>query len=188
MPVLIALLRGINVGGHNLVKMDKLRSICESCGFEFPRTYLQSGNVVFTPRSSNPGAIAAKLEAAIERELGFRPAVILRTQAELERIISANPFAARPNLDRAKLVVIFLKKDPGQQAREKVVAIQAGPEEIGACGRELYVYYAGGIGKSRLTPALLEKALGGISGTARNWNTVNALLALAEQPTTPSRS
>ncbi len=180
MPVIIALLRAVNVVGRNMIRMEQLRSLCESCGFQSPRTYLQSGNVVFTSREPRLSPISKRLEDAIEHELGFRPAVVTRTPADLKAVVAANPFASRSGINPSKLLVTFLDKDPGQPARDKIMAINVGPEEIAAAGRELYIYYPCGVGTSKLTTALIERTLQGTRGTARNWNTVNALIDLAE--------
>lgn len=178
MRVVIALLRAVNVGGHGKIKMDVLRSICESLGHQSPCTYLQSGNVVFKTRETALPRIAARLADAIEAELGFRPDVILRTPADLRAVIAANPFAGRDGILPNRLLVTFLAADPGKEARDKVTAISGIPEEIHALGRELYIYYPDGAGKSKLSPALLDRILK-TPGTARNWNTVTALLEMA---------
>src|SRR6266576_1851648 len=112
------------------------------------------------------------------RRFGFRPGVILRTSSDLRDVIKKNPFAHR-DLDPSKLLVTFLATDPAPDAREALLRIKPVPEELRIAGRELYIYFPNGIGRSKLPP-LLDRILKN-SGTARNWNTVTRLLAMAEK-------
>jgi uncharacterized protein (DUF1697 family) len=177
MEILISMLRGINVGGHNLIKMEALRELYGSLKFENPRSYVQSGNVVFGSKEKDLKKIARKIEDAIEREFGCRPDVILRTTEEMRDVIKRNPF--KGDREAAKMVVSFLASDPDKEAPEKIRAIKVGPEELILAGRELYMYYPDGMGKSKVTGAMLDKALK-VRGTARNWNSVRKLLEMAE--------
>jgi len=174
--IVIALLRGVNLGGHHLIPMQTLRSICESLGFVQPQTLLQSGNVLF--RTGDKKA-ALRLETAIERELGFRPRVIVRAPAELRKVIAANPFAARAGIDHSKLIVTFLDEEPDEDAAGRIEQLNGGPEEFHLIGRELFTYYANGAGRAETPAHKIGKALG-VTGTARNWNTIQKLLARAE--------
>src|SRR5580692_8393619 len=115
MPVLISMLRGVNVGPHNRIKMEALRALYVSLKFEDPRTYVQSGNVIFRTKEKPSPALAKKIQNAIERKFGFRPEVILRTTDELRTAIAAHPFAGR-NLEPGKILVTFLASDPGPEA------------------------------------------------------------------------
>jgi uncharacterized protein (DUF1697 family) len=181
MPVLIALLRGVNVGGHNKIKMEALREICVSMKCETPQTLLQSGNVVFRCRGGNPAALCKSLESTIEKKLGFRPGVLIRTVPEMREVIARNPFAKRSGIDPSKLVVAFLRAEPGAQARKELLAMDIAPEELHSIGHELYIYFSNGQARPRLSWQKTDKILGGCApGTARNWNTVTKLLALAE--------
>jgi len=180
MPVLIALLRGVNVGGHNKIKMETLREICVSLKCESPQTLLQSGNVVLKS-SGNASKLAESLEAAIERKLGFRPGVLTRTAPEMHEIVARNPFAKRRNIDPGKLVLAFLRSEPGAQAKKDLLAMDIAPEELHVIGRELYIYFPNGQARPKLSWARADKILGPCApGTARNWNTVTKLLELAE--------
>ena len=179
MAAIISLLRAVNVAGHNMVKMDALRELYESLGLRGAQTYVQSGNVVFRTDAKDLIRLQKRIEDAIERSFGFRTGVVLRSSAELKDIIRRNPFAKRSGIEPKRLVVSFLTGKPGPESKEKIVQIKVGPEEMYLDGRELYIYYAGGMGKSKLTPALLERALK-VPGTARNWNTVTKLLEMAE--------
>jgi len=178
MPVIISMLRGVNVGGHNKIKMEELRALYEDLGFKDPRSYIQSGNVVFETNARNLVALTEKIEKAIEKTFGFRPAVILRTADDLRAVVARNPFADREGIEPNKLLVTFLPGDPGREAREKVLAIKTDPEELRIDGRELYIYFPNGAGTSKLSIPLIDRTLK-MSGTSRNWNSVLKLLEMA---------
>jgi len=178
MTVAISLLRGVNVGGHNLIRMDALRAVHESFGLVEVETYVQSGNVVFRSRAANLAALATRIEDAIEQSHGFRPGVVMRTAAELRSAVAGNPFHGRAGIEPGKLHVVFLAGRPEPAAREKFLAVQVGPEEFHLRDRELYIYFPQGAGRSKLTSALIDKTLK-TYGTARNWNTVIKLDEMA---------
>jgi uncharacterized protein (DUF1697 family) len=182
MPVLISLLRGVNLAGHRKVKMDELRALYESLGFEDVQTYINSGNVLFRTAGRDLVRLRKRIEDAIESACGFRSDVVLRTPSELRGVIARNPFAARPGMDGSRLAIHFLAGDPGAAAREQVLAIDAAPEELRIDGRELYIYYPNGMARPKLSLAQVEKTLR-TSGTSRNWNTVRKLLEMAEKLT-----
>lgn len=179
MAVLISLLRAVNLGGHNKIKMDALRALYESLGLRDAQTYIQSGNVIFRADRKDAPALSRQIENAIERKFGFRSAVMLRSAPDLRNVIAGNPFASRRGLDPRKLAVIFLAGVPLADAQTRLVKIEAGPEELRIAGRELYIYFANGMARPKLSPALIEKTLG-MAGTARNWNTVGKLVEIAE--------
>lgn len=180
MPVLISLLRGVNVGGHQKIKMDALRELYESLGLKEVRTYIQSGNVVFKTAERNLPRLTQKIEGAIERSIGFRPDVVIRTAAELREIIRRNPFASRRGIEPSKLLITFLAATPTPEAREKVLKINPGPEEMFAEGRELYIYFPDGMARPNLSWAQVVKILK-TTGTGRNLNTVTHLFEMAEE-------
>jgi len=179
MAVIISMLRGVNVGGHNKIKMDALRALYESMKLREAQTYVQSGNVIFRTDERYIARLAKRIEDGIERKLGFRPDVILRTATEMREVIARNPFAKRRGIEPSKLLVTFLGSDPGAEAREKILQIKCDPEELRIEGRELYIYFPNGIGRSKLSWAGLEKTLK-TPGTARNWNSVTKMLEMAE--------
>jgi len=177
--VVILLLRGINVGGHHKIKMETLRALCESLGMTEVRTYIQSGNIVGKAGQQAPGALSRQLEDAIERQEGFRPGVVARTLAELRTVMVQNPFAGRSDVLPNRLAVVFLAADPGDAARAEVRAMDLQPEELVIEGREMYIHFPTGMGSSKLPMPKIERILK-TQGTARNWNTVEKLLAMAD--------
>jgi uncharacterized protein (DUF1697 family) len=180
MAVIISMLRGVNVGGHNKIKMDVLRGLYESLGLRDVQTYVQSGNVVFRAKERNLATLGNKIENAIERSFGFRPVVVLRTPAELRDVIARNPFAKRSGIEPGKLLVTFLASHPAAETLEQVLKIKADPEEIHVDGREVYIYFPNGMGRPKLSWVTVEKKLK-TSGTGRNWNSVTKLLEMAEK-------
>jgi uncharacterized protein (DUF1697 family) len=179
MPAILCMLRGVNVGGHNKIKMESLRSLCESLKLQSPQTYIQSGNVVFQTSEQNLAVLSKRIQDALEANFGFRPEVVLRTASELRHIIARNPFASRHGIDPAKLHVAFLASDPGKAARDNLAKLDTRGEELHARGSELYVYYKNGMGQTKLTAAAIDKVLN-TPATSRNWNTVLKLHEMAE--------
>ena len=174
MTVYVCLLRAVNVGGRGTISMAPLAELCRMLGFENVTTVLQSGNVVFTTSLRGRARIAATIGEAIKGRFGFRPVVVLRTAAELRGTIAANPFAGRPDVAPGRLVAMFLEAAPAADGERALVAAHRGPEEVHVAGSVVFVHYVNGIGRSKLTGAVIERALG-VKGTARNWNTVRKL-------------
>ena len=174
MPVFIALIRGINVGGHKKIKMADLKVSCEKLGLRNVRTLLQSGNVVFESDEKD----RARLAQQIQGVLGVEAKVILRTAAELKKIIAANPMLAEAERGPSGFIVMFLDGKPSAADLKTLRDAYSGPEQMELHGTELYIAYGPGMGQSKLTNALIERKLG-VSGTARNWNTVTKLLEMA---------
>jgi uncharacterized protein (DUF1697 family) len=180
MPICVALLRGINVGGRNLIAMSDLRDLLESLGFTKVRSLLQSGNLVFLSNRRTSATIERLLEVETEKRLGVSVDYHVRTAEEWKSVIARNPFAEEAERDPAHLVVLFLKSVPDAKNVQALQAAIRGPEIVRADGKQVYVVYPLGIGTSKLTNALIDKKLG-MSGTGRNWNTVLKLAALAQQ-------
>jgi uncharacterized protein (DUF1697 family) len=180
MTVVIALLRGINVGGHHKIKMEALRNLLQSLGLRDVQTHLQSGNVVFRTPARDLVRLRQRIEEAVEREFGFHCDVVLRTTADLRAAVAKNPFATRPDLDASRMAVHFLSADPGEEARTRLLAIKAEPEELRLETMELYIYFTNGMARPNLSMAQVERSLK-TSGTSRNWNTVRKVLEMAEK-------
>ena len=177
MPVFIALLRGVNVGGNTL-SMARLRALCSELGGKDPRTYVQSGNLVFAA----PGA-AARWRAALARTLAGETrlpvAIIVRTAAELAAVAAGNPFLEETGIDQARLYVTFLERAPtkAERAALEALAAKAGADRLALAGTEVYLHCPDGYGRSKLANTAIEKARG-LRATTRNWNTVTKLVAL----------
>jgi uncharacterized protein (DUF1697 family) len=179
MTVHVALLRAINLAGHNRVSMADLRELLAELGLKDPKSLLQSGNLVFEADGRTSAQLETLLENGAKKRLNLETDFFVRTAAEWKRIISGNPFPEEAERDPGHLVVMFLKDAPG---RKEVGALQgaiAGREVVRAKGRHAYVVYPDGIGRSRLTNAMIERVLG-TRATGRNWNTVLKLGALVE--------
>ncbi len=179
MPVYISLLRGINVGGNKQIRMEDLRALYESLGLTDPKTLLQSGNVVFESDEMEPAALRAQIEAGIERRFGFHSDILLRTLDEWRGVISRNPSLVE-QADPSKLVVMFLSETPAEDAIASLRESYTGPETFQVLGKEAYLYYPDGQGRSKLTNTLMERKLK-VTGTVRNWNTIHKVLDLAER-------
>lgn len=179
MLVTIFLLRAVNIGGATSLKMEALRRIAEGLGFCHPTTLLQSGNLVAALDGTTAEA-AARLEKALAKEFSYATGVIARSVTALTEAIADNPLPLSAGQDPKFLQYIALASTPEPGALERLTASYAGPETIALQGADLFAYYAEGVGRSKLTNALIERRLG-VKGTARNWNTVTKLAALAEE-------
>ncbi len=180
MGAAIALLRGINVGKGKPVAMDALTSMMTALGFEGARTLLRTGNIVFDAGDAAPAALEALLEREAEARLGLKTEFHVRTAAQWAEAVARNPFPREAREDPSHLVLAAFKTAP---ASEAVAALQSqirDREQVRAWDRFAYITYPDGIGPSRLTPAMLDLALG--RGTARNWNTVLKLAAMIDRP------
>jgi uncharacterized protein (DUF1697 family) len=176
MAQFIALLRGINVGGRGIIPMAELRAMIEGLGFANVRTLLQSGNVVFEG-AGKADALERRLESESEKRFGNHVDYLTRSPAEWRAAIEANPFPTAAKSDPAHVVVMFLKATPEANAVKALQGLIKGREQVRAGARHLYITYPDGIGTSKFTGAMIERALA-TRGTARNWNTVLKLAAL----------
>jgi uncharacterized protein (DUF1697 family) len=179
MTTYIALLRAVNLGGKTQVAMSGLRDLLVTLGFEDARSLLQSGNLIFRSGTRSSAAIERLLENETEKRLQLRTAFLVRTAKEWEAVVADNPFRDEAKRDPGHLVVMALKDAPGAKAVKALQAAVAGPELIRAKGRQLYITYPNGIGRSRLTNRLIEDKLK-TRGTGRNWNTVLKLAGLTD--------
>ncbi|MFF4645057.1 DUF1697 domain-containing protein [Streptomyces sp. NPDC001389] len=174
-----ALLRGINVGGKKKVPMAELRSVLEELGHGDVRTYLQSGNAVFSSAVQDPAALARELEAAVEVRFGFPVKCLVVDGAYLRAVAEACPFPAA-GLEGRQLHATFLSEQPRPERFAALDPAAYHPEDYRLGDRVLYLYAPGGLGTSELGAALHRPALlKGIDATTRNWNTVAKLVELA---------
>jgi uncharacterized protein (DUF1697 family) len=178
----LALLRAINVGGRNVVPMSELRELPEKLGFTDARTLLQTGNLVFNGGARSSAELEQVLEAAAKKRLGVETDFLVRTGKEWASLVAANPFPAEAKSDPSHLVVMFLKEAPAAAAVDALRAAIVGREVVRAVGKQAYLVYPDGIGRSKLTVALIEKKLA-TRGTGRNWNTVLKLAAVGGMKT-----
>ncbi|MFE9393907.1 DUF1697 domain-containing protein [Streptomyces flavidovirens] len=178
-----ALLRGINVSGHRRVPMAELRVLLAELGHRDVRTYLQSGNAVFTTDASDEDALAAALEQAIETRFGFAVDCLVRSGAYLKAVADACPFPAAELAGKQLHVTYFSQPlTPGRFASVDPAAYL--PEEFRLGDRALYLYTPDGLGRSKLAEVLTRPALlKGITGTTRNWNTVVKLVEMTHRGT-----
>jgi len=173
----VAFLRAVNVGGRGTVAMAGLRSMVEGLGLSRVQTLLQSGNVIFDAASTPEALLEARLQAEAAKRLSVETDFMVRTAAELVAIVASNPFPEAAASDPGHLLVLFAKDPPAAAAVEALQAAIKGRETVRARGRDLYTVYPDGIGRSKLTNALIESKLG-TRVTGRNWNTVLKLQAL----------
>jgi uncharacterized protein (DUF1697 family) len=174
----IALLRAVNLGAHNKIGMGDLRAFFVDIGFADARTLLQSGNVLFSGGAKSTDQLEEMLERAAAKQLGLDTDFFVRTAREWRDVIKANPFPKEAVDDPSHLLATIVKQPidaKGVAALQKAIV---GRERVSGKGRCLYAVYPDGVGRSRLTPAMMEKHLGKNRGTARNWNTVVKLGAL----------
>ena len=173
----IALLRAVNVAGHKPVAMAGLRALLAELGFADPRSLLQSGNLLFRTAAQPTVRLEQQLEVAAKKRLGLETDFFVRTAEDWRGLVARNPFRDEARRDPGHLVAVLLRDAPRP---ENVAALQAaikGREIVRGGGRHLYAVYPDGMGRSRLTNALIEMALG-TRATARNWNTVLKLADL----------
>jgi uncharacterized protein (DUF1697 family) len=179
MVTYVALLRGVNVGGNTL-KMDRLRAICAELGLGDARTYLQSGNIVFEARGPSSRWSQA-LERALAGQSRLPVAVILRSAAQMARVVADNPILREPGIEPARLYVTFLRQAPTPTGLAALNALNDGPDRLLSAGAEIYLHCPGGYGRTRLSNNAIERALK-VEATTRNWNTVKALLEMSAIP------
>jgi uncharacterized protein (DUF1697 family) len=171
----IAMLRGVNVGGNSL-KMEWLRTACEDNGLRDVRTYVQSGNIVFTSSLSAP-KLAQRLKTMVDAETRLPVTVVVRSSADMARIVAANPFMKQKGVDAAKLHVTFLDTAPVKPALDRLDALAGSRDQYHLAGSEIYLHCPLNYGKTKLSNTAIEKVLG-VGATTRNWNTVTTLLAM----------
>lgn len=177
MQTYIALLRGINVSGHNKIKMVDLKLLFIDLGFSDIVTYIQSGNVIFKSLNKDCSQIEHDIVEAIKKHYDYSIKVMILTKKELEIIFKSSPFSGKTNLDNKKIGVTFLKNNPVNDHISKVEEL-ASPDEIVIFNKNtIYMYCSNGFGKTKLTNNTIERKLN-TDATSRNWNTVSKLVNL----------
>lgn len=173
MTAFVSLLRAINVGGRNLLKMDQLKEVHTALGLSNVLPYRQTGNVIFTSDETDSALLRKRIEESIKERCAADVTVIIRTAAELQEILDKHPFQQQER-EPKWIAIMFLAEAPNAQAQDTLLQSYQGPEEIVISGREMYIYYPEGIGRSKLTHNLIEKKLK-TQGTGRNLNTLQQL-------------
>jgi uncharacterized protein (DUF1697 family) len=173
----IALLRAVNVAGQRAVAMADLRAALEKEGFQDVGTLLQSGNVVFRVDGRGGPELERRLEQTLEKSLGVRTEIFVRTAPEWAALVRNNPFREEAERDPGHLIAMVLRSSPAPESVGVLRSAIRGRERVELRGREAYFVYPDGVGTSRLTIKVIEGKLG-TRGTARNWNTVRKLATL----------
>ncbi|WML48583.1 DUF1697 domain-containing protein [Neobacillus sp. PS3-34] len=173
----IALLRGINVGGHNIIKMQELRTVLTNMGLEQVRTYIQSGNVLFQS-DKNASRLSELIEQEINNAFGFSVTVILRTEKEWEQLIKNCPYPVDSLLEGESVHVACLAEQPKQEAIDHLLQFKSDLDECYIEGKEIYFYFRQSIRDSKLASQLPKI---GVPATVRNWKTILKLEAMLKQ-------
>jgi uncharacterized protein (DUF1697 family) len=174
----VVLLRGINLGSRNRISMPELREALEDAGFKDVRTHLQSGNVILTS-TAKPESVATKCKKVISERFGLDIPVVVRSRAQLAAVVKRNPLE-KVATDPKRYQVSFLSAKLSAKAVRELEAAAAESERVVAIGREVYAWHPKTIARSKLWTKLAGKGLG-VTATARNWATVEALLELADE-------
>lgn len=176
----LALLRGINVSGHNMMKMEALKSMLESVGFQNVQTYIQSGNVFVDSDEENAASVGFKIKQEIFAAFGHEVPVVVVNQNDLKNCFKNNPYLKEKEVDTKKLYVAFLSNTLKSESINDLKISQFKPDEASIDGNKIFIKYAVGAGKTRLDQKYIEKKLN-LTATIRNWNTVTQLLKMYEE-------
>jgi len=176
----LALLRGINVSGHNMIKMEALKATLEAIGFQNVTTYIQSGNVFVDTEEENASKVGFLIKQEIFKAFGHEVPVIVIGKDDLSACFKNNPFLNEKDLDIKKLYVAFVSIELKKESINDLKMSQFKPDEVAIDQNRIFIKYAVGAGKTRLDQKYIEKKLNVIS-TIRNWNTVTQLLKMFEE-------
>ena len=178
MQTYISFLRSVNITGHNLIKMTELSELIKKMGFRDVKTYIQSGNIIFSdPDNSTSSELSGNIEKAILGRFSLKIHVMTRTTRELDELFSNNPYLKEPNFDSSKSAVLFLHEKPTNTQIQKVKDISYPPDRFQIIGKEIFIYCPNGFGRTKIYTNFFEKKMG-VIGTARNWKTVTTVLNL----------
>ena len=175
----LALLRGINVSGHSMIKMAALKTTLEAIGFQNVQTYIESGNVFVDTEEENPAAVGFKIKQEIFKAFGHEVPVVVIGSADLEACFTNNPFLKEKDIDTKKLYVAFISTTLQSTSMNDLKISQFKPDEASIDGNKIFIKYAVGAGKTRFDQKYIEKKLN-VTATIRNWNTVTQLLKMFE--------
>jgi len=173
----LALLRGINVSGHNMMKMDVLKTVLEGIGFQNVQTYIQSGNVFVDTNEENPAKVGFQIKQEIFKAFGHEVPIVIIGRTDLEKSLKNNPFLKEKEVDSKKLYVAFVSIALRSDSINDLKMSQVKPDEAHIEENRIYIKYAIGAGKTRFDQKYIEKKLN-VTATIRNWNTVTQLLKM----------
>lgn len=179
MPIYTSMLRGINVGPHKRMKMDRLRASFEALGLEKVQTYIQSGNVVFKAGKIATSRLSQQIEERLLSDFTFSVPVVTRTAQEITRAVNDNPFLKERGIDLEKLHVMFLSDSPPPAALQKFAALIASPDRMHCLGKDIFFYLPNGVSGSILMKLPVDRLLQ-VVPTMRNWRTVNQLAQMCK--------
>jgi uncharacterized protein (DUF1697 family) len=175
----ISFLRGVNMTGHNSIKMADLAALYSNLGLIKPETFIQSGNVIFSSdKELTSDDLAVEIEKAINIRYGYNVPAMIRTVPEMKSIISSNPYLVESDFDPAKMAVIFLHDSPTDSQKQKVADVNYPPDKFKISGNEIYTFCPNGFGRTKIYTNFFENKMK-VTGTARNWKTVTTILELA---------
>ena len=178
MKTYIALFRGINVGGKNILPMKELKTLLQNLDLQNVKTYIQSGNVVFQSNEKSTSGLSSKISAEIEKSHGFKPQVLLLDIDEMEKAIGLNPFPEAESEPKT-LHLSFLASVPETPDLKTLESLKTENERFELKGNVFYLHAPDGIGRSKLA-ANAERLLG-VAMTSRNWRTVCKIMAMAKE-------
>ena len=173
----LALLRGINVSGHNMIKMEALKVMLENIGFTNVRTYIQSGNVFVDTQEESPSKVGFVIKQEIFKVFGHEVPAVVITKEDLELCFKNNPYLKEKDIDIKKLYVAFVSVALKSENINDLKISQFKPDEASIDGNRIFIKYAVGAGKTRFDQKYIEKKLN-VTATIRNWNTVTNLLKM----------
>lgn len=176
----LALLRGINVSGHNMIKMDALKTTLEAIGFQNVQTYIQSGNVFVDTNEENPAKVGFQIKQEIFKVFGHEVPIVVITKSDLENSFKNNIFLKETDVDTKKLYVAFVSIALRSDNINDLKMSQVKPDEAHIDESRIYIKYSVGAGKTRFDQKYIEKKLN-VTATIRNWNTVTQLLKIFEE-------
>ncbi len=180
MQTYISILRGINVSGHKLIKMDALRNLYAELNFSNVQTYIQSGNVIFKYKKTKTTVLETTIAKKITQQFGFEVPVMVKDVDEISKILANNPFLTNRKLDETKLHLTFLSEAPQKNLVEKLKETPYANDEFIVIENAVYLFCPNGYGNTKLTNTFFETKLK-LTATTRNWKTVNQLYTMSHE-------
>ncbi|MGD0341312.1 MAG: DUF1697 domain-containing protein [Bacteroidales bacterium] len=181
MVTMIAFLRGVNMTGHNKIKMTDLAVLFKKLGIKDAETYIQSGNVIFSGSDAiTTKELASRIAEAIKKKFGHSVSVIVRTEKELSEAAALNPFLSEKDFDPSKMAILFLTEKPSPEQIARIAKVNYPPDKFHISGSEIFVYCPGGFGKTKLYTNFFENKMK-VTCTGRSWKTINAIIEIADK-------